>query len=49
MREDLNQKFYLDGMKNDIAEFLARCLEYQKMKEEHQHPIRYLYPHDVPT
>jgi len=36
-------------MKKDIAKFIAICLEYHKVKVEHQHPGGYLYPHDVPA
>jgi len=47
MREDLKCKFYWDGMKKDIAKFVAKCLECQKVKVEHQHLGGYLYPHDI--
>jgi len=49
MLEDLKKNFYWEGMKKDIAEFVARCLECQKVKAEHQHPGGYLYPHKIPT
>jgi len=49
MRENFKQKFYWDGMKRDIEEVVARCLKFQKVKIEHQHPSEYLYLHDVPT
>ena len=38
MHVDLRRLFYWSGMKRDISDFLARCLECQRVKAEHQHP-----------
>lgn len=38
MHADLKQHYYWPGMKRDIADFMARCLECQRVKAEHQHP-----------
>ena len=38
MHADLRHLFYWSGMKRDIADFVARCLECQRVKVEHQHP-----------
>lgn len=38
MHADLKQHYYWPGMKRDIAYFVARCLECQRVKAEHQHP-----------
>jgi len=35
---DLKSHFWWSGMKRDIADFVARCLTYQKVKAEHQKP-----------
>jgi len=35
-------------MKKDVAEYLARCLECQQIKVEHQHPAGMLHPLPVP-
>lgn len=34
-------------MKRDIEDYVARCLECQRVKEEHQHPVGLLQPHLV--
>jgi hypothetical protein len=36
------KQFYWPGLKEDIANYLAKCLEYQQVKAEHQHPTRLL-------
>lgn len=48
MHADLKQHYYWPGMKRDIADFVARCLECQRVKAEHQHPAGLLQPHGVP-
>src|SRR5690606_27957727 len=32
------------GMKREIAEYISRCMECQKVKVEHRHPIGLLQP-----
>jgi hypothetical protein len=32
------KQFYCLGLKRDIADYLAKCLEFQEVKEEHRHP-----------
>jgi len=34
----LRKDFFWPNMKNEVAEFLARCMECQQVKVEHQHP-----------
>ena len=48
MNADLKQQYYWPGMKRDIADFVARCLECQRVKAEHQHPAGLLQSHSVP-
>jgi hypothetical protein len=31
-------------MKNDVADYITRCMECQKVKVEHRHPIGLLQP-----
>ena len=38
MYANLKQHYFWPGMKRDIADFVARCLECQWVKGEHQHP-----------
>ena len=35
-------------MKRDIADYIARCIEFQKVKVEHRHPIGLLQPLPIP-
>ena len=46
---DLRQLYYWMGMKRDIADFVARCLECQRVKAEHQHPAGRLQPNLIPS
>ena len=48
MQADLKQHYYWPRMKRDIADFVARCLECQRVKAEHQHPAGLLQPHSIP-
>ena len=48
MNADLKQHYYWPGMKRDIADFVAQCLECQRVKAEHQHPAGLLQSHSVP-
>eukprot|EP00253_Pinus_taeda_P013472 PITA_13472 len=38
------KEYYWLGMKKDVAGYLARCLECQQIKAEHQHPAGLLQP-----
>jgi hypothetical protein len=31
-------------MKKDVADYITRCMEYQRVKVEHRHPTRFLQP-----
>jgi hypothetical protein len=48
MRADLKPLFFWKGMKTDIVNFVARCLECQQVKAEHRHPVGLLQPHAIP-
>ena len=48
MYQDLKQSFWWNGMKIDIADFVASCLVCQKAKIEHQRPGGTLEPLDIP-
>jgi hypothetical protein len=47
MRADLKPLFFWKGMKADIVNFVARCLECQQVKAEHRQPVGLLQPHAI--
>jgi hypothetical protein len=48
MREDLKPLFFWKGMKANIVNYVARCLECQQVKAEHRHLAGLLQPHAIP-
>ena len=38
------KQFCCPGLKNHVADYLAKCLECQQVKAEHRHPTRLLQP-----
>eukprot|EP00253_Pinus_taeda_P021602 PITA_21602 len=44
----LRKEYYWLGMKKYVADYLARCLEFQQIKAEHQHPAGLLQPLPIP-
>jgi hypothetical protein len=48
MYRNLREHFWWDGMKNDIAQFVARCLTCQQVKIEHQRPSGLLQLLSIP-
>jgi hypothetical protein len=48
MRENLKPLFFWKGMKADIVNYVARCLECQQVKAERRHPTGLLQPHAIP-
>jgi hypothetical protein len=49
MYRDLKGRFWWNGMKRDIAEFVKRCSTCQQVKEKHQKPARPLQPLEIPV
>jgi hypothetical protein len=47
MREDLKPLFFWKGMKEDIVNYVARCLKCQQVKAAHRHPPELLQPHAI--
>jgi hypothetical protein len=41
-------QYYWPGMKKEVADFIAKCLECQKVKAEHRHPTSLLQPLPIP-
>eukprot|EP00253_Pinus_taeda_P028742 PITA_28742 len=48
MYADTKKLFFWAGMKRDIAQFVAKCMECQQVKADHCHPAGLLQPHDIP-
>jgi hypothetical protein len=46
--QDLKKRFWWYGMKREIAEYVARCDSYQRIKAEHQRPTGLLQPLQIP-
>jgi hypothetical protein len=42
------KQFNWPGLKNDIVDYLAKCLEFQQVKVKHQHPSGLLQPLPIP-
>ena len=42
------RKNFWPNMKKEVAEYLARCIRCQQVKEKHQHPIGLLQPLPIP-
>jgi len=40
----VRKEYLWPGMKNDVASYIARCMECQRVKVEHRHPARFLLP-----
>jgi hypothetical protein len=36
------------GMKKEVVDFISKCLECQKVKAEHRHPVLLLQPLPIP-
>ena len=48
MYRDLRRSYWWNGMKKDIADFVARCLVCQQVKAEHQRPAGLLQRIPIP-
>jgi hypothetical protein len=44
----VKKQYYWPGMKKEVVDFIARCLEHQKFKVEHRHPVGLLQPLPIP-
>ena len=34
----LRKDYFWTNMKNEVVEYIARCIEFQQVKDEHRHP-----------
>jgi hypothetical protein len=46
--ETVKSHYFWLGMKREIVEYIARCMECQKVKAEHRHPTGLLRPLPIP-
>ncbi len=44
----VRKEYFWPGMKKDIANYIARCMECQRVKVEHRHPAGLLQPLPIP-
>jgi hypothetical protein len=44
----INKQYFWLGMKKEVADFIARYLECQKVKVDHRHPASLLQPFPIP-
>ena len=44
MYHDLRRQYYWSGMKQQVRDFVCRCLTCQQVKGEHQRPVKLLQP-----
>ena len=45
----LRKEYFWPNMKTEVAKYIARCLECQQVKNEHQHPAGLLQPLPIPS
>ena len=45
----LRKDYFWPNMKFEVAEYIARCLDCQQVKTEHQHPVGLLQPLPIPS
>ena len=48
MYQDLKRQYWWEGMKRDVASFVAKCIVCQQVKAEHQRPSGLLQPLPIP-
>ena len=44
----LRKDYFSPNMKNEVDEYIARCIEFQQVKVEHRHPTCLLQPLPIP-
>jgi hypothetical protein len=44
----VKSQYYWSGMKKEVVDFIEKCLECQKVKDEHRHPASFLQPLPIP-
>jgi hypothetical protein len=44
----MRSQYFCPGMKKEVANYIARCIEYQKVKTKHRHTTGLLQPFPIP-
>ena len=44
----VRSQFFWLGMKKDVVDYIAKCMEYWRVKVEHRHPTGLLHPFPIP-
>ena len=44
----LRKYYFCPNMKNEVVEYIARCIEWKQVKAEHRHPAGLLQPLPIP-
>ena len=44
----VRKEYFWPGMKKNVAEYIAKCMECQRVKVEHRHPAGFLQPLPIP-
>jgi hypothetical protein len=44
----IKKQFFCHVMKREVIDYIARCLEFQRVKVEHRHPANFLKPFAIP-
>ena len=45
---EIRCQYFWPRMKKEVANYIARCLECQKVKTKHRHPTCFLQPFPIP-
>jgi hypothetical protein len=48
MIKAVRSQFFWSRMKNDVSDYITRCMECQKVKDEHRHPLGLIQPLPIP-
>jgi hypothetical protein len=44
----IRSQFFWPGMKNYVVDYIARCMECQRVKAKHRHLVGFLQPLPIP-
>jgi hypothetical protein len=44
---EVRSQYFWPGMKKEVANYITRCMEFQKVKKKHRHPTSFLQPFPI--